>query len=298
MKNIPSPLRTHFGQEVATLAICWTITKGDGEVIRSTEHDRPIEITQGRLAGIYHSVSNITGSDARSTGDMSVDNMEVDGALADQWEIPDITAAEIEAGLLDNAPVEVFIVNYEDPDAGQATRRCGVLGIPARDSDGRYKVEVRGLAQRLSQNIGFTYGERCNVVTFGDARCQYNVVAATRAGEILYATSRRSFTISITSGAPPPVPYYFDGATLSITSGENTGFRREVQRATYASGVLSVRTYEEFPSDISPGDLVALPPACNRTLAMCRDVFENVNNFRGYGVYIPGMLSIMRGNGK
>lgn len=204
MRTVPTELLAHLRGEVSTLALCWTIEKGNGEVIRSTDHDRDIDIDSGRYAGRYRSVSNITGSDVRSTSDMSVDNMEVDGAFVDEWEIPDITVAEIEAGLLDNAPVEVFGVNYNAPNDGQLVERRGYLGIPARDSDGRYKVEVRGMTQRLSQNIGWTYSERCNVVEFGDSRCGFNVAAATRTAIVTAVTSRRRFDIEITAGDPPP----------------------------------------------------------------------------------------------
>lgn len=295
MRDITAELLAHLRGEVSTLALCWTIEKSNGEIIRSTDHDREIEITAGHYTGLYRSVANITGSDVRSTSDMSVDNMEVDGAISDNFEIPDITVAEIEAGLLDNAPVEVFGVNYNSPNDGQLIERRGYLGIPSRDSDGRYKVEVRGLAQRLQQNVGWTYSERCNVVEFGDSRCGFDLVAATRTAIVTAVTSRRRFDVEITAGAAPPTATYFDGAKLTFTSGENSDFFREVKRATLAGATLSITTWEEFPEEPTVGDTLNLPPACNRLISTCRDVHNNVINFRGYGVFIPGMLAILRG---
>lgn len=295
MRSITAELLAHLRGEVSTLALCWTIEKGNGDVIRSTDHDRDIEITTGRYAGVYRAAANITGSDVRSTSDMSVDNMEVDGAIQDELEVPDVTVAEIEAGLFDNSPVEVFGVNYNAPDEGQLIERRGYLGIPARDSDGRYKVEVRGMAQRLQQNIGWTYSERCNVVEFGDSRCGFDLVSATRTAVVTSVTSRRRFDIEITAGDPPPTPTYFDGAKLTFTSGDNADFFREVKRATLEGSTLTITTWEEFPEDAEIGDTLALPPACNRLLSTCRDVHNNIANFRGYGVFIPGMLAIMRG---
>lgn len=295
MRTITAELLAHLRGEVSTLALCWTIEKGNGEIIRSTDHDRDIEISAGRYAGIYRAAANITGSDVRSTSDMSVDNMEVDGAIPDEWEIPDITVAEIEAGLLDNAPVEVFGVNYNAPDQGELIERRGYLGIPARDSDGRYKVEVRGMAQRLQQNIGWTYSERCNVVEFGDSRCGFDLVAATRTAIVTAVTSRRRFDIEITAGDPPPTATYFDGAKLTFTSGDNASFFREVKRATLVGDTLTITTWEEFPDEPEVGDTLTLPPACNRLISTCRDVHNNVINFRGYGVFVPGVLAILRG---
>lgn len=295
MRSVTAELLAHLRGEVSTLAVCWTIEKGNGEVIRSTDHDRDFEISSGRYAGVYRSVANITGSDVRSTSDMSVDNMEVDGAIPDEWEIPDITVAEIEAGILDNAPVEVFGVNYNAPDDGQLVERRGYLGIPSRDSDGRYKVEVRGMAQRLQQNIGWTYSERCNVVEFGDSRCGFNLAAATRTAVVTAVTSRRRFDMEIIAGDPPPNDIYFDGAKLTFTSGENEDFFREIKRAVLVGDTLTVTTWEEFPEEPSIGDTLALPPACNRLLSTCRDVHDNIVNFRGYGVFVPGVLAILRG---
>lgn len=295
MRAVSAELLAHLRGEVSTLALCWTIEKGNGEVIRSTDHDEDIEVTTGRYAGAYRAAANFTGSDVRSTSDMSVDNMEVEGAIPDEWEIPDITVAEIEAGLLDNAPVEVFGVNYNAPDEGQLIERRGYLGVPSRDSDGRYKVEVRGMAQRLSQNIGWTYSDRCNVVEFGDTRCGFNVAAATRQVVVTAVTSRRRFDIQINSGAAAPTPTYFDGAKLTFTSGDNSSFFREVKRAVITGMDLQITTWEEFPEDPVIGDTLTLPPACNRLLSTCRDVHNNVVNFRGYGVFIPGVLAILRG---
>lgn len=295
MRTIEAELLAHLRGEVSTMALCWTIEKGNGEVIRSTDHDRDIEISAGRYAGRYRSVANITGSDVRSTSDMSVDNMEVEGAIQDVWEVPDITVAEIESGLLDNAPVEVFGVNYNSPDDGQLNERRGYLGIPSRDSDGRYRMEVRGMTQRLQQNIGWTYSDRCNVVEFGDSRCGFNVAAATRTAVVTSVNSRRRFDIEITSGDPPPVANYFDGAKLTFTSGDNNLFFREVQRATIVGDTLTIITWEEFPNDPAVGDTLNLPPACNRLLSTCRDVHNNIINFRGYGYFIPGILAVMSG---
>lgn len=295
MRSVTAELLAHLRGEVSTLALCWTIEKGNGDVIRSTDHDRDIEIASGRYAGLYRAAANITGSDVRSTSDMSVDNMEVDGAIPDELEVTDITVAEIEAGLLDNAPVEVFGVNYNAPNDGQLIERRGYLGIPSRDSDGRYKVEVRGMAQRLQQNIGWTYSERCNVVEFGDSRCGFDLVAATRTAIVTAVTSRRRFDIQITAGDPPPTDTYFDGAKLTFTSGENDDFFREVKRAVLVGSTFTITTWEEFPEEPEIGDTLTLPPACNRIISTCRDVHNNIINFRGYGVFIPGVLAIMRG---
>lgn len=45
--------------------------------------------------------------------------------------------------------------------------------------------------------------------------------------------------------------------------------------------------YLALPNDIQVGDELRLYPGCDKTLATCRDKFDNVINFRGEP-FVPG----------
>lgn len=300
MKSLTPAFAAHIREPVTTLAVCWRIDKHNGESVLGTQHDRDITITTSQhtlvdLSGVYRAQAAITGSDVRSGSDSSVDNMEVEGATttSDGDLVIDLTVADIEAGTLDNAPVTVFLVNWSDPDAGQAILRRGRLGALSRDSDGRYRTEVRGLAQLLSQNVGWVYQETCNVVRFGDARCKYDVESIRVEAPVTSVTSNKQFAIA-EPGSPPPAGYPL-GGEVTFLSGANAGFVREVKMSTVAGGSLTVELYEEFPDDVEVGDQLQLTPGCDRRWSTCR-AYNNLVNFRGWGVYIPGTMALMRGN--
>lgn len=306
MKDIPTLLRNHLLQDVSTLATCWLITLADGTVIRGTDHDRDIPVTASAspsegLEGVYFAAANITASDIRSSADMSVDNMEVNGAFqspalnSGDFVVPDLTPARIESGVADHAPVVVFIVNWQSPDDGQVIMRRGNLGEFSRDSDGTYRSEVRGLTQLLSQNIGTTYGERCDVKRFGDARCGFDVASVTRTAVVATVTSRRQFTATLTPGTDPPTANFFALGDVAFTAGANDGYSRAIKTATVAAGVITVNLWEELPEDVLVGDALNVLPGCDRRLETCRDVFDRLVSFRGYGVFIPGIDALAKG---
>lgn len=294
--TIPPALLAHLQSDVTTLAICWRLVKRNGGQILSTEHDRDLTIDAGPLAGVYLSQAGVRGSDVRSTSDMSVDNMEVEGAARnDELLIPDVTVADMEAGVLDKASVTVFVVNWQSPNDGAVYKRHGFLGNFERDSNGQYRTEIRGLTQLLSQNVGQTFGETCNVVQFGDARCKKDLAPITRTGAITSVTSRKQFSVLLDAGAEPLSDTYYDTAKLTFTSGDCDGFKRQVKHAEIDGDALEIELYEETPADIVPGDTFTLPPGCNRLIETCRDIHDNIINFRGYGVFIPGVLALMKG---
>lgn len=299
MKTLTPTFAAHIREPVTTLAVCWRIEKNNGELVLGTQHDRDITITTSQhplidLTGVYRAQAAITGSDVRSGSDSSVDNMEVEGATEPRdGVVIDLTVYDIEAGTLDNAPVTVFLANWNAPDSGQAILRRGRLGALSRDSDGRYRTEVRGLSQLLSQHVGWIYSETCNVVRFGDSRCQYDVDSIRIEAPVTSVTSNKQFAIA-EPGSPPPAGYPL-GGEVTFLSGDNTGFIREVKTTTVAGGSLTVELYEEFPADVEVGDQLQLTPGCDRRWSTCR-LYNNLVNFRGWGVYIPGTMALMRGN--
>jgi uncharacterized phage protein (TIGR02218 family) len=308
VKKLPQGLLDHYRKPLITVAHCWRIHLKDGTKILGTMHDRDIAVTVTNadgiedtafddLTGLYRRGAGIRFSDLRSSSDMSVDNTEAEGALVGDMAIPDLTVERIESGIADGAPVIAFKCNWQDPDAGQDIVNAGYLGNFERDSSGRYRTEVRNLQQRLAQNIVRTFGERCDVVRFGDARCGFDVAAATRAAVVTAVTNRRSFTIEITSGDPPPVPNYFDGAEITFTSGANSGFSREAKRVAQDGSSFSITLWEETPKDIEVGNTLNLPPACDRTKTMCKlhGRFTTNPGWQGYGIFIPGLLALMKG---
>jgi uncharacterized phage protein (TIGR02218 family) len=310
LKSIPPLLQADLQASCTTLAFCWTIELGNGKVIRGTDHDldivlgdelgSPIDSPANKFAGTYYAIANVTAGNIVSSSDMTVDNLEVVGAFpqAPYTEITDITVDEIEAGLLDMAPVTVLITNWAAPSHGFFIAKTGYLGAITRNSDGKYTTEVRGLSQLLSQNIIRTYSSTCNVVKFGDNRCRFNVAAITIEGTVVTDSppalyNRRTFLVDLTQASPRPV-YRYGGGTITFVSGLNSGFSREVKLDPNANGgVLTV--WDDFPENVQPGDAFTLSPGCDRLTTTCFGDYNNLVHWRGYGVFIPGLLALTAG---
>jgi uncharacterized phage protein (TIGR02218 family) len=305
VKTIPPLLLADLRKDLTCLAFLWTIEMANGKMIRGTEHD--LDITLGdsssdspadKYAGTYYAVANVTAGDIASTSDLSVDNLEMTGAMpqAPYTQIPDVTVEEVEAGLLDMAPVTVLICNWQAPSHGYFAIKTGFLGDINRDSDGKYITEVRGLTQLLSQIIIRTFSATCNVVKFGDRRCKFNVAAITITGSVVAVTNRQEFSVDLAQASPRPL-FSYVGGTLTFTSGANLGFSREVKLdPNENAGVIEL--WEDFPGDVLPGDAYDLSPGCDRQPLTCIHVYHNFNNWRGYGIFIPGLLELLAGPAK
>ena len=299
--TIPPLLLAELRSDETNLAFLWTIEMSNGKVIRGTEHDQNIPIppsgsSPDPYAGTYYAIANVTAGDITSSTDLSVDNLEVTGAMAQApyTQIPDITVDEIEAGLLDMAPVTVLICSWKHPEYGAFVVKSGYLGAINRDSDGKYVTEVRGLTQLLAQTIIRTYSDTCNVVKFGDNRCRFNVAAVTITGSVLVGTNRRQFSVDLAQASPRPA-YSYVGGTLTFTSGANEGFSREVKLDPNGNSGAMLELWDDLPEEPAPGDDFTLSPGCDRQFATCRDVMHNLIHWRGPGVFIPGLLAIAAG---
>ena len=290
-------LTAHIAGRETTLAVCWHVTRRDGVLILGTEHDEDITITtSGDRAGVYLSRAGITGSNVRSTAGLDVDNLEVEGALRSDSLSIDLSAADIEAGLFDVAEVQVFLVNWQAPDDGQIILRTGTLGNITRTAEHTYKTELRGLFQKLSQIPIKTYGVSCNA-ELGDARCTVDLAALTLSGTVTTVESRRRFdaTLSLSSA---DMAGDFTGGLVTFTSGENLGYKREVKNDAVGDVLGALEFLEPFPLTIVTGDTFSLSPGCDKARDTCRDRFDNIVNFRGFGFFVPGMTEILKVGGQ
>lgn len=104
--DIPSGLQSHLETRETTLCWCWRITKTDNTVLGFTNHDR--DLTFGSVT--YEASTGFLGTEIESQLGMSVDNMDVYGAV----DSVNISEADIEAGLYDNAEIEVYLVNWSN----------------------------------------------------------------------------------------------------------------------------------------------------------------------------------------
>lgn len=100
-----------------------------------------------------------------------------------------------------------------------------------------------------------------------------------------------SVTISLTITEPRDVDDWFNGGVLTFESGDNEGFSIEIKDWVQTGTLLTMFLPPPYPVVI--GDEVRLYRGCDKKIATCINVFNNVLNFRGEP-YVPGMDALVK----
>ncbi|MGB3865328.1 MAG: DUF2163 domain-containing protein [Xanthobacteraceae bacterium] len=275
MRPIPPALQAKLDSGVTTLSHCWVLTRRDGVVQGFTDHDEDIALG----AVVCRAGTGFTASEAASKFDLSVTGAEVSGALADS----SLTEADLAAGRYDAAAVETWLVDWSEPALRVLTAR-GSLGEVRREG-AAFTAELRGLADRLSQESGRYYTAKC-AADLGDGRCKVNLAASAfrGAGTVATLTATSQF---VASGLDGFAAGRFSAGRLSWTSGGNAGTSVEIKQHTVEGGHAVLSLWQAMAETIGAGDGFVVSAGCDKTLATCRDRFANTANFRGFP-HIPG----------
>ncbi|MDR4308894.1 DUF2163 domain-containing protein [Chelatococcus sambhunathii] len=264
MRDIPNALAASLASGVTTLARCWTVTRGDGEALGFTDHDRDLA-----FGGVtYRAATGMTASAAESALGLAVDGLEVAGALDSEG----LSEKDLARGAFDGAAVELWLVDWSDPSS-RLLLFSGALGEVARGGRA-FTAELRGLTHALGQPRGRLYQRACDA-DLGDARCGVDLARAENkaTGEVRERLGPRLFDTRDYDGAASR----FERGRLVWTSGANEGAVGEIRRQT--DGRIELAEAPALP--IAEGDGFKVTAGCDKTWKTCRDRFENQLNFRG-----------------
>lgn len=270
MRSASSQLTAHLAGEVTSLAVCWQLSLVDGTVMGFTDH-----VADLIIGGVtYQAATGFSPTAIESKDRFSVDNLDVAGVL----DSTAITEADIMAGKYDFAEILIFEVNVTDLSQGAYTPRRGWLGEVSIKSS-QFIAEVRGLSQKLSQNIVELYSPTCRAI-FGDGRCKANLASYTFTGTINTVTSRQVFV----SNAMTQAAGYFSSGEVEWLTGANAGRRMEIKEFANKQFTLAL----PMPNAVVVGDTFKAVAGCDKTITTCAAKFANAVNFRGEP-YVPGM---------
>lgn len=280
MKGLTAGMQTHMSGSPTTYAMCWKITpRAPGTIVGFTEHLEDI-VFEGLT---YSARSGFSPSALRNTNDLAVDNFDVTFML----EFDGTAEAELIGGYYDYAKVEVFLVNYANLSLGKIQLARGTLG-EITIGRGQAKTEVRGLAQELQQDVLELTSPTCRA-DLGDARCKVNLAAFTVSGTITAATSSKIFADSSRGEGGG----YFNGGLLTWTSGENAQLKMEVK----SFNATQFELHHAMPYPVQIGDTYQVYRGCDKALSTCKNVFNNVVNFRGEP-HLPGIDQVVQFGGR
>ncbi len=264
VRSVSSQFEAHLQGECTTLATLWKLTRRDGVVMGFTDHESDINFE----SLLYKARSGFQPTAVNNKSDFSVDNIDIDGIL----DASDIREDDLQTGIYDYAELEIHMINYADITQGSLLLKRGWLG-EVRLTRGQFVAEVRGLAQKLSQQTGRFYAEQCDA-SLGDARCKVDVSGVTGTSVVKSVTSRSAFQTFTSVGGGS----FFKGGVLTWTTGANAGRSMEVKE--FIDDQLELVL--PMPYDIAINDAFEVAPGCDKTRRTCREKFGNLLNYRGF----------------
>lgn len=280
-RNIPAGLQSHLDEGATTMCYCWRVTRTDGVVQGFTEHDNPLTFD----GTTFLASSGFTASQIQSSLGLAVDNLNVDGALSSET----LNEDDLAAGKYDDAFVELFWVNWRDVSE-RILKKSGYTGETQRIGIA-FSAELRGLSARLGQVQTRTFKRTCDAQV-GDNKCKVDLTSSTfkGTGEVTTVYSPRSF---LCSGLGSYNNKWFTQGVLTWTSGPAAGTSIDVKAHVKDSGDVTIELWNAPAFEIAAGWDFTVTAGCQQTVAMCRNKFDNLNNFRGFPV-MPGSDAVIR----
>jgi uncharacterized phage protein (TIGR02218 family) len=275
MKTLPPALAAHLESAATTLCWCWRLARRDGVTTGYTDHDKPLTFD----GTTFEAASGFTASDIKDGVGLSVDNLDVSGALSSST----LTDSDLAAGRYDDAKIEIFRVNWQDTSQ-RVLMRSGSLGEVKRTGTA-FTAEVRGLAHYLQQTKGRLFQFTCDA-DLGDARCgiNLNLAAYKGSGAITATQSARRFTVSGLAGFAHD---FFSRGLLTFTSGPSAGLKIEVKAHAKTGSVVTIELWADAEGLPAVGNAFTVTAGCDKHFETCKAKFSNSINFRGFP-HMPG----------
>lgn len=268
---------------VSYLAQCWKVTRRDGESYTFTAHDRPI-IFRGDT---YNPCGAMNPSAYQASGQMKdVGNANLIGLMSLDSDMPGIPIADITAGLLDAAQVEIWEVPWQGDESPLPILKGYISKITQMDIS--YQAEILTQSGLLAnQGIVENYTPNCRFM-LGDARCakplaaftESSIVSELAAGSAQMQSRKRQFF----DAARIEADGYWANGMLTWTGGDNTGYSSEVA-ASFDNGAIIL--WNVMPHEIQLGDAYTIIAGCDKKKETCISKFSNIANFGGFPD-IPG----------
>lgn len=275
MRDLNPGLALHLSSGATSFCTCWQIARADAVVLGFTDHDRDIE-----FGGIVHeAATGLRASEIVSRTGFSVGGVEVSGGLISDR----ITEQDLQAGLFDNAEVNIWLVNWADP-AERELLRTGHIGEIVRE-DAAFRTEIRGLASALDQEQGRIYQPLCDA-DVGDTRCTVDLTTSSNSATGQVASSDSAIHLTATGLAAFDAGW-FTGGLLSFTSGANTGKSMEITAHRKLGGLDHFDLWQPLVGPIDVGNAITITAGCNKRFETCQSKFGNHLNFQGFP-HIPG----------
>lgn len=268
-------LLQHLAGGVTSVCHCWLVTRTDGERHGFTDHDGDLSFD----GHVFRASTGLSAGALQQTTGLSVDNSEAVGALSDA----SVSEADLAEGRFDGAEVQSWLVNWADVTQRMVEFR-GNFGEVTRKA-GAFRVELRGLTERLNQVQGRVYQAGCGAV-LGDGRCGINLASAAYRLVAQIAEIDVLGRLRIESGTSY-ADRWFERGQIEVLSGASAGMAVMIKGDRLTGGGRVLDLWHGTGATLAVGDSIRLQAGCDRRAATCRDKFGNFANFRGFP-HVPG----------
>lgn len=275
MLELHPDLKSHLQTGTTTLCNCWKLTPKERTPLGFTDHDVPLT-----FEGVtYEAAAGFTASAIESQTGLAVDNLDVIGAL----ESDKLNDAELSSGVFDDAEVEIWRVNWRQPDARVLLRK-GNIGEVSRGTTG-FRAEVRGLAHRLNQATGRLFQYACDT-ELGGPKCGIDLTSASYRANVTIASivGEREW---ILNGATSYDAQWFSRGLVHVESGANAGAKGEIKEHQLSDGAARILLWHPMPKPMAIDDELILSAGCDKSFKMCKSKFNNSAQFQGFP-HMPG----------
>lgn len=265
--------------DLGVMAVCaYMVSPITGDVIALTSLDVDLTGVPGYPGVTFVSTAGVTASKVEHPEGTSAWNMEADLFLV----AAGITEADALAGVWSNAPVTVFVTNYDTLNMGQLQMK-GFLS-EFRQMGAALVTEIRGFNQSLVQLVGRVTRAECDADLY-DLRCGLDAAGRgeDHSGSVTTGTSQTVFRDSSRSETSD----YFQNAKGVFTSGLNTGFQFHVDYWDATNKEFTLRMALPYVPQV--GDDYDIVRGCRKRFQEdCIAKFDNAENFRGF----PGIPDV------
>ncbi len=268
-------LYQHLASGITSVCHCWLVTRVDGETYGFTDHDADLTF-EGH---VFRASSGMSAGALQQTTGLAVDNSEAMGALSDV----SVSEEDLTQGRFDGAEVKSWLVNWAKV-AERVVEFCGNFGEVSRKA-GAFRVELRGLTERLNQPQGKVYQPSCTAV-LGDALCKIDLDQPAYRATVEVAEFDALGRIRIAS-ATSFADRWFERGQLEIISGVAAGTTVVIKADRLTATGRVIDLWHQTAAPLEPGDSVRLVAGCDRRATTCQAKFANFLNFRGFP-HIPG----------
>lgn len=276
-------LLAHLQGETLTISTLWRVVCVDGSLYFFTDHDEDIIFS----GDTYKASTGYTRTSISSSVALDVDQLQIEGLIDDV----NIDEDDLRAGKFDFAFVEISIINYAVPADGIMILRQGYFGEVSL-KDQMYIVELRGLSQLFSREVLYTFNADCSA-DLGDSRCTIDLSHSdfnSTKNVVTAVTDSQTFTVADLDNPVAPGTAW-DFGYIEWSDGKNAGRKMEVKSWNNSTKVLTL--FLPMPLTVEINDEFDIYVGCDKLVPTCKDVYDNLNNFRGFP-FIPTVREILK----